>query len=246
MNDENGIRPRGRDAQKDLVIRADAVSGMAVNERAQQQVWRGIRAFGLFLAFIHILELTCCSGAGRSTAGRCDQFPFALLTFFSCLGDSLAEWFCILFLLITLRTLLVTAKVEYKCYRKEQIIQRNSGWDYYVKYGHRHHLFDKNKKEETVVQRTTRIAKQIAKQIWRWVRNDTFLLVLRAHSIYRTVRIVLLVITHTIMVGVIPLFLGTAIRGMLRVVLLITLQLMRQFRSFVRLTISLMNKILHF
>jgi hypothetical protein len=244
MNDDNGDLDAKKDEKEEviLVIRADAVSGMAVNERGQQQVWRGIRAFGLFLGFIYILELAYCSGAGS----RCDRFPFALLTFFSCLGVSLAEWFCVLFLLVMLRTILVTAKVEYECYREEQIIQRNSGWDYYVKYGHRHHLFDKNKKEETIVQRTTRIAKQIAKQIWRWVRNDTFLLVLRVDSTYRSVKIMLWVITYTILVGVIPLFLGIAIRGMLRVVLLITLQLMRQFRSFVGLTLSLLYKILHF
>jgi hypothetical protein len=116
-------------------------------ERARQQAWRGIRTFGLFLALIYMLEEEFCSGIGSSTARSCDRFPFALLTFFSCWGDSLAEWFCVLFVLVTLRTLLVTVKVAYVCYRAEQIAQRTSMWDYFVKYGYRHHVFDYKKKK---------------------------------------------------------------------------------------------------
>jgi membrane-anchored protein YejM (alkaline phosphatase superfamily) len=145
-----------------------------------------------------------------------------------------------------LRTLLVTAKVEYMHYREEEIVQRNSGWDYFVKYGHRHRLFDKNKKEETIVQRTTRIAKQIAQKIRRSVRVNTFLLVKRTLVVFRAVLMVLFLITHMILFVVIPLFLGTAIRGMLGVVLLITIRLVLQFQFFLKPTVWLVYKILHF
>jgi hypothetical protein len=324
MNDENGM-PQDLDVhlsvetnekgEETILVRMDGGVGMDITlthstpSDRSRKAWRGIRTFGLFLALIYMLEEEYCSGTGSSTARSCDRFPFTLLIFFSCLGDSLAEWFCVLFLLVTLRTLLVTAKVEYIHYRAEQKAQRTSFWDNFVKYGYQHHVFDNN--EETIVHRTTRIANQITQEIWRSARKNTFVLVLRTLpflAVFRFVLVLLfcmlgtllgfmgiilfgvLVFMGIILFGVlgtllafmgiilfgalafmgiilfgalvfmgIILFgafvafvafmvgvLGIAIRGMLGVFLLITIRLLLQFQFFVKPTISLVYKILHF
>jgi hypothetical protein len=293
MNDENGMRPwdlgvdisieKNNKGEDIVVVRTmHGVTRMVISftrsTSSDASTWRGIRTFGVFLALIYMLEEEYCSDVGSSTARSCDRFPFALLTFFSCLGDSLVEWFCVLFALVTLRTFLVMAKVEYLCYRAEQIAHRTSMWDYFVKYGYRHHLFDKSKQEETIVQRTTRIANQIAQEIWRSVRENTFVLVERVLPFFWVFRFVLrltfcvlgtlLAFTGMIMFWAIAVFLAyllgvlygailvfvgisdwvlnAAIRGMLGVVLLITLRGLLQFQFFINLTISLVHKILHF
>jgi hypothetical protein len=275
MNDENGMlnvefsfeeNEKGEDI---LLVQMDGGPDIHITftqstpDDKRRKAWRGIRTIGLFLATIYMLEEEYCSSTGTSTVRSCDRFPFALLTLFSCFGDSLAEWFCILFVLVTLRTLLVTAKVEYLCYREEQIAQRLSVWDYFVKYGYQRHEFDKNKKEETIGQRTIRIAKHIAQEIWRSVIENTFMLVTRILPFLTVFRFLLrflfcmlatlLVFMGMILFGAIVAFgaflvgvLGTAIQGMLGVVLLIAIRVVLQFQFFIKPTISLVFKILHF
>lgn len=204
MNDENGMRPRDLEVhfvlmknEKDIALVRMADGTVTVTpltpdssttvttskQRARQQIWRWSRIVGLLLAFIYIMEVKYCSGAGSSTDQRCDRFPFALLTIFSCLEISLAEWFCVLCVLVTLRTVLATAKAEYLCYRVDQIAQRTIGWDYLVKYGYRH-------------QRTTRVANLIAQEIRRSVREDTFVLVRRALIVFFIFQFVLQLFLH--------------------------------------------------
>jgi hypothetical protein len=280
MNDENGMRPwdlgvdisieKNNKGEDIVVVRTmHGVTRMVISftrsTSSDASTWRGIRTFGVFLALTYMLEEEYCSDVGSSTARSCDRFPFALITFFSLFGDSLVEWFCILFALVALRTLLVTAKVEYLCYRAEQIAQHTSMWDYFVKYGYRHHLFD-NKKER-IVQRITRIANQIAQEIWRSVQENAFVLVERALPFFWVLKFVLrltfcvlgtlLACTGVILLWAIGVFVAyllgvlvgvlvAAIRGMLGVVLLITLRGLLQFQFFIKLSISLVYKILHF
>lgn len=105
MNDENGMRPRDLEVhlsieknekrEESFLVRMDGCPDIAITftqstpDDTTRKVWRGIRTFGLFLALIYMLEEEYCSGVGSSTARSCDRFPFALLTFFSCLGDVL-------------------------------------------------------------------------------------------------------------------------------------------------------------
>jgi hypothetical protein len=287
--DENGTRPRDFDAHRfvksnenenenelglvrmvggtlkfvSLTHYTTNATCTSTEQRALQLMWRGTRIFGLLLAFMYIVEVTYCSSArsSTSTTRSCDRFPFALITFCSCLGVSLTECYCILFVLVTLRTLVVTAKDGYLYYREEQMAERTiSTWDYFVKYWYQQHVFDY--KEETIVQRATRIANKIAQEIWRSAQKPIFLLMLRALQAFRVFESVLRFFRSVLwffrfVLNTLFFFMSVILVGVtvattvflvfsVRIVLGITILAMLQFQIAIEPTVWLVCKILHF
>jgi hypothetical protein len=251
MNDDNDERPRDLDLDAHRFVEKDereeesvlvhvaggtfislthsSATGASRKQRARQQLWRATRIFALLLAFIYIVQVTYCSSAGSSTACSWDLFPLVFPTLFSVGWFSIAAWFCVLFVLVA---------------------QRTSIWDCFVKYGYQYHMFDY--KEETIVQRTTWTANQIAHEIRRSVGNNIARLADRTRWAFRFFQFVLMrfrLVLVTLLFCMGMILIGATVTFVAlssRVVIGIAIRFWLQFRFAVKPTIWLGCTILHF
>jgi hypothetical protein len=270
MNDDDGDRPRDLDLdahrfveknekeeEEEIVLVHKAggtvvslthstTTGTSGKQRARQQYLRRTRIFTFLLSFIYIVEITYCPSTGGSTAASCDRFPFALLTFLSCGWISPAEWFCFLIVLFK---------------------KRSSIWNSFVKYGYQYHIFDYKIVQRTtrianqiasiwntfvkhifdykIVQQTTRIVNQIAKKIRRSVGTHTSRLVrktLRAFRYFLFVLINLLLFMGLLLLGATVTFVVLSVQAVLE----IAIRVLLRFQFAIKPTVWLVCTILHF